>query len=100
MTGIRINREVNIWSIMTTFAAAVGTLAIAGMWVGQQQSRMDQLNEKVTKLEAADLKMTGQIDAARDLATNRQEALINRLGAVEANTAAMRAILERLERRQ
>jgi hypothetical protein len=96
---IKINREVNVWSIVTTVAAAVGTLAVGGMWVGQQQARLDVFAEKIVRLEAADVKFATQIDLARDTATARQDIVINRLSTLDARSARVEAILERLERR-
>lgn len=90
-----IDPKITIGNIVTLAVMVVGFF----VWGVRLEARVDHFAEKISKMESVDAKMSSQIDAARDLATNRQEALINRLGAVEANTAAMRAILERLERR-
>jgi hypothetical protein len=79
--------EVTPGNVVSWIVIAVG-LVLA---YSRVESRVDETAKMVIRLEASDTAMNARIEAARELATGRQEAVLTRL-------ARMEAILERIEK--
>ena len=77
----------------------VGMLIGAIWWGSKIETRIDMMHDRTVKLEAADVKLTSQLETMRDLAATRQEGIISQLSVLNARNARIEAILERLERR-
>jgi hypothetical protein len=84
-----LDPKITMGNVITLVVMIVGFF----VWGVRLEGRVDVQGEKLAKLELADGKLTTQVDAARELASNRQEALLTRLARIEA-------ILERLDKRQ
>lgn len=91
-----IDPKITAGNIVTLAVMIVGFF----VWGVRLEARVDHFAEKVGKLEAEDKGMAARIDAARDLATSRQEAIIREMSGLRIEVARMNAILERSERRQ
>jgi outer membrane murein-binding lipoprotein Lpp len=53
------------------------------VWGARLEARVDDYGNKIVKLEAQDAAMTAKIDATRDNASLRQEAVLTRLTRIE-----------------
>jgi hypothetical protein len=82
-----VDMKITLGNIITLVAMLVaGTMAYARI-----EARVDEQGKALMKLETSDISMLAKLEAARDLASARQEAISSRL-------TRMEAILERIER--
>lgn len=87
--------KITLGNVITIATVIIGAV----WWSSKLEARVESFSEKVARLEANDVKITSQVEVIRDNAAARQEAVINRLAAIDARNARIEAILERLERR-
>jgi cell division septation protein DedD len=98
--------KITLGNVITIVTVALGAI----WWSSKLEARVDKFADIVIELKAndtkfatdlrtAETKFAAQLDAAKDLAVSRQEAVINRLSVIDARNARIEAILERIERR-
>jgi hypothetical protein len=82
-----IDPKITAGNILTLAVMIVGFF----IWGARLEARVDDYGKTIARLETSDIAMNAKIEASRELASGRQEAVLTRL-------ARMEAILERLEK--
>jgi hypothetical protein len=104
--GIKINREVNIWSIVSTVVACGMTLITLVIWATRLESKVIaedtairasiiRLEYSLSEQKVADKLVADKIEGIRDANVLRQESVIRELGALRSDIARLSAMIER-----